>query len=76
MMQVLLLTLLSVLAALGPPSAWAVGTAGAAVGLMAETLRKMEIKKKKQQSVKASTFSRAAKKICCAKSRTMISCAS
>jgi len=33
-------TLLSVLAALTPPSAWAAGADGAAVGLMAETMRK------------------------------------
>lgn len=35
----MLFTLLSVLAALAPPSAWAAGAAGAAVGLMAETSR-------------------------------------
>lgn len=37
---VLHFTLLSVLAALVPPSACATGAAGAAVGLMAETMKK------------------------------------
>lgn len=39
----LLSTLLSVLTPLVPPSAWAVGAAGAVVGLMAETMKKYEV---------------------------------